>query len=62
MSRLGAEWVRAPTLMTWTPVSGAFYNAQGAVIGSYGRAADGDMRMLAFTFFHLSPDNGCLGS
>jgi hypothetical protein len=48
--------------VTWTPVSGAFYNAQGAVIGSYGRAADGDMRMLAFTFFHLSPDNGCLGS
>jgi hypothetical protein len=46
--------------VTWTPVSGAFYNAQGAAIGSYGRAADGDMRMLAFTFFHLSPESGCL--
>jgi hypothetical protein len=46
--------------VTWSPVSGGFYNAQGAAIGTYGRSADGDMRMLAFTFFHLSPDSGCL--
>lgn len=48
--------------VTWTPVTGGFYNAQGASIGTYGRAADGDMRMLAFTFFYLAKEHGCLTS
>ncbi len=45
--------------VSWSPASGGIYNASGAVIGSYGSAADGDMRMLALTFFYLAPLHGC---
>lgn len=39
----------------WSLASAGLYDPSNKQIGTYGKSTDGDMRMLAFTFFYIVP-------